>query len=785
MNRAAWLWAKRQLRQRWRSVAVLAMLTAVAGGLAMAAMIGARRSVVVVDEAVRESRQPTVLSLPSAPGFDWSDIVALPYVESYGLFAVGAFCIEEAGGLGPGGLCGAPPVAGGWYESIARPNMVDGGLPTEPDEIAVNRMAQREHGWEIGDRLHVATIGPGNLDRYWMAAPRGPDPWGPVVEVTIAGVFDGGVDDYWRLISGGDGQPGFMFANSFLPAHRGEFDHRVDAVFRLRGGEDDIPRLQADLTRITGDPSIALRNVHDAQRRVERITGVEATALWLFAATLLAAAAVLVGQAVVRMVRAAGGDAPTLHALGMARGPTVAAMAATGLATAAGGAVGAGALAVIMSARFPIGMARTFDRHRGMKVDAPVLLSGTIAVFAIVATGSVVAAGAAVRAHRRNERAAATPASPVLGRLPLPVTAQIGVRMALERRPGGDAIPVRPALLGILIGVASVVAAFTFRTGLVGALHHQERGGRTWDLMLDTPYGDEVITSDADIAGAIEVVRYVVDLGGRSVPAYATRPIGNPIDVVVLDGRYPQDDDEVAIGPATAALLDVAIGDDLRAGPDGERPVRVVGVAFLPEVGGHSAYDEGLWITASGLERLAPTSIPQTVDLIDVGNDADVDAVRARLIAAGGFPRDDVPPAGIGSLRGVRQLPTVIGTLLAVLGVGTVGHALMTAVRRRRRDLAVLRALGLSRGDVTRVIAWQSTTLAVIGLAVGVPLGVLGGRAAWGVVARSMPLVHVAPLNLGAILLIVPATLAVSNLVALWPIRTGARGAPAAALRAE
>jgi hypothetical protein len=38
----------------------------------------------------------------------------------------------------------------------------------------------------------------------------------------------------------------------------------------------------------------------------------------------------------------------------------------------------------------------------------------------------------------------------------------------------------------------------------------------------------------------------------------------------------------------------------------------------------------------------------------------------------------------------VRTLPVVLAGFLGLLAVGTVGHALASAVRRRRYDLAVL-----------------------------------------------------------------------------------------------
>ena len=52
----------------------------------------------------------------------------------------------------------------------------------------------------------------------------------------------------------------------------------------------------------------------------------------------------------------------------------------------------------------------------------------------------------------------------------------------------------------------------------------------------------------------------------------------------------------------------------------------------------------------------------------------------------------------------------------------------MTTVRRRKHDLAVLRSMGLTRRDSRLAIVWQSTLLAIVGLVIGVPLGIVVGR---------------------------------------------------------
>ena len=136
-------------------------------------------------------------------------------------------------------------------------------------------------------------------------------------------------------------------------------------------------------------------------------------------------------------------------------------------------------------------------------------------------------------------------------------------------------------------------------------------------------------------------------------------------------------------------------------------------------------------------------------------------------------------------VRDVAVLPLALSAFLAVLAVGAVGHALSIAVRRRRHELAVLRALGLTRRQSRLVIVTQATLLAVIGLAFGIPLGIALGRTLWRAAADMTPLAYQPPLALWALLLIAPLALVAANLLAAWPARRAARLRTGQILRTE
>jgi hypothetical protein len=357
----------------------------------------------------------------------------------------------------------------------------------------------------------------------------------------------------------------------------------------------------------------------------------------------------------------------------------------------------------------------------------------------------------------------------------------LGVRMALERRTGRDSL-VRTGTLAATFGVLAVVAVFTVRHGILETVDDPARAGQTWELAYYPALSERVIEQNPDIAAAAKVRRAQIDLDGVAVGVYAMHPIGTPIDTVVISGRAPGSPDEIALGPSSAQVLGVGVGDTVAAGA---RSLTVVGTVLLWEEGGHSAYDEGGWMTNAGFARTHTTPLDWEYDFIHVRPGADPVAVDRQLLAAGAVESPAwPPPAAVRNLNTARRIPVYLSLLFAVMGVGAVGYAIV-ATARRRRDVATLRALGMSRRSAISTLAWQASTVAVIGVAFGVPLGVIVGDLVWKWISDAMPLQYVTPTLAPTTLLVIPVALLAVNLAAVWPAWSNLRPSPAAVLRAE
>ena len=264
---------------------------------------------------------------------------------------------------------------------------------------------------------------------------------------------------------------------------------------------------------------------------------------------------------------------------------------------------------------------------------------------------------------------------------------------------------------------------------------------------------------------------------------------------VVTEGRLPERPGEIALGARTLAAVGGRLGESVSVSLGGGQRLgaTIVGVAVFPTFSDTLSLGEGSAVTVGELRRLlpqgAPLPAPDTMLIRfrpGIAPAAGMAALAARLDQLGPF---DVQPAStptdLVNFGRVHAMPLLVGAALGALAVLTITHLLITSVRRRWRDFAVLRTIGFTRGQVRRTVAWQAGTLMTAALAVGIPTGIVCGRLAWLVFAHQLGIVAYPDVPLLLTVALAAGALALAVVVAVLPGEAAARANPTAALRSD
>jgi hypothetical protein len=356
-----------------------------------------------------------------------------------------------------------------------------------------------------------------------------------------------------------------------------------------------------------------------------------------------------------------------------------------------------------------------------------------------------------------------------------------------------------------------VAAAFTFGANLLHLVHTPRLYGQTWDAAVDWQFGsftprqaERVLSGAQGITGWTFGNHGTVGIGGLVVPAIGVSAGRGPLlSPTLLAGRPPRTGRELVLGTATMRRIGRTVGQTVTVTVGGRRRVyRIVGRAVFPNFGQGSFtptdLGEGAVTTAAGLGRQAaqpggPPGYEFVLLRFAPGPE------RAAHIAA--FQRSmsgtcrtiqepacvvtDQRPNGVTDYARIDAVPQALAAVLAVLGLAVLGQFIVVSCRRRRRDFAILKALGLTGRQVRMITAWQVSTVTGLALLAGLPLGVAAGRWSWAIFARGLCIPAAAITPIWLVLVMVPAVIVIANAVAFWPGRAAARLSPAEVLRAE
>jgi hypothetical protein len=846
--RVAWYRSRATVGRRWGGYLSLVLLVGLVGGVAMGSIAAARRTQSSFSVFLAGTN-PSDLSVPTfgaSASANYSaalttEIAKLPEVRH-----AGAWISVNAVPLRPDGapildhlaqIYSAASVDGLYFSqdrvAVTQGRMAD---PRRPDEFVMTAEAAHLLGLHVGETVPYGLFTNEQTSLPGMGTPsvqphRRIDVKLVGLVVLNSEIVQDQVDRFPALV---------LFTPALGKEVLADSGNGASGVtyygLQLDHGSRDVAGVERELTRLLpGGTQYNFHTTSPVEAKVDQVVRPVAIALGAFGVIVALAALLIAGQVVSRQLRTASEDLAVLRALGA--DPT--AIAADGLFGVIGavmlGSLLAVAVAVALSPLAPLGPVRPVYPSPGLAFDWPVLGAGLVVLIGGIGSTAVALAHreAPHRVALRSRLAAARTSKItwVIASMGLPAPGAVGARFALEPGERRTAVPVRSALLGATLAVAMVVAALTFGSGLQTLISRPALYGWNWNYMLNAsnnvpPQALALLGRDHDIAAWTGADHNDVEIDGQNVPvlygdthAALTPPI--------LAGHAVRQKSQIVLGAATLAQLHKHIGDSVvvRYGQPRDAPryippahLLIVGTATMPAVGSsgifadHTSMGTGALISSStepaayqhaqlsqdptlngpsmvfvklrsgisrtaglaGLERIANAANRAFAAVPDGGG-------GGYSVAVLGVQR----PAEIVNYRTMGAAPVILAAGLAAGALAALALTLAASVRRRRRDLALLRTLGFTRGQLAGTVAWQATVAAVIGILVGVPVGVAIGRRLWVLFAHAIyavpePTVPVLPVVLMAL-----GALVLANIAAAIPGRLAARTPAAGLMRAQ
>ena len=823
--KAVRVWVSAVLRQRWRATVVLSLLIGVAGAAALGAADGARRTQTAFPRMRAATHGADLLVSVGGTGLAgyYTELGKQPEVESYGVIAGIPLALLKRDGspdLQSGPIPNAA-VDNRALFSVQRPKIVAGRVfdPTKADEAMIDPKAAS------GLHLHVGST----LTTFLVTSPGQQDPTQGVrvtFRIVGIGITQDGVVATTPL--GEQAQltvtPAFFMSQpslriALIPGKRAESSLNYDGAFiRLKPGTD-VPAFEKKASEIsTKYPQTFgtfIQNLEQTSERVQHAIIPLAIALYVFSGLVAVAILFVVGQAIARQQAVEGSDYETLRALGFTRGQVIGASLARVFVIVLAGVVLAVVGALPVSTFMPIGPARIAEIHTGFETNLAVLALGVAALVVLLMLRAVLPA---IRAALGSDGHLATHPSVLAdasARAGLAPSVTSGVRMAFEQHRGARTLPLRSALGGSIIGLAVLMSALIFGASLNRLVTVPAQYGQRWDFIVDSSFGilhlkgqnEKAVRSDPDIEGYTAGNYGSLVIGHRDVPAIGLTKLKGNVYPRLLEGRAAEKPDEIVLGTTEFRNLKTGLGRTITVQfPLKETPtqMRVVGRAVFPTLGRGdftpASLGDGAAVIADDfayLEHIFNDEETETNNFILVKTraGADVGAVEKRL--AGRFVHADCAatndcfvvreqrPIELNVLTRVRTVPLILAGLLALFAAATLAHALLTSVRLRARDLAVLKTMGFVRSQIRATVAWQTSALAFTALLFGLPLGIIVGRAVWSMFARQLGVPGDAAISLVVFLVAIPATLLLANVIGALPARAAARTEAAVVLRTE
>ncbi len=687
--------------------------------------------------------------------------------------------------------------------------------PRNPYEFVADATTAKLLGLHVGETTTMGWITNAQSLNF---SPTTVIPRAQRFRATLVGLATSVFTNLFQDQNSANASQGLIFTPALTRRLRQCCSNDMISAIKLKGGSRYDAAFENELHKIL--PSGVPFTVIEAaaiEATATRTLRPDAIALDVFGTISAFAILLIVGQMIVRRASSRGRDLAALRALGASRAMTTTDDLIGTLGAVILGTVVAAVVAVGVSPLTPLGPVRPY-LPIGLHFDGMVLSLGCAFILIVL---SAIAMTAARRwaPHLEATRVSRVrrPLSDQLLRSPaagtLPISAATGIRFALEPGTGRNRVPVRSAILGAALAMVVITGNLTFGASLSSLDSHPALYGWNWTYEMDGggglgdipgPQAAALLKADPLVKSWAAFYFSSLRIDGVAVPVMGGSP-NAPVGPAILTGHGFRAWNQVVLGTATLARLHRKVGDtvSVNSGHGGVAQLTIVGTATMPSIGvaGSTHLEMGTGALLS--YQLIPPGARNVFDSPRPGPNAILVRMKSSVSPAQGLRSLDTMantlqiqgnggailgvqrPAEIINYQTLGRTPALLGGALAAGAVSGLAMTLVTLVRRRRRDLALLKTLGFTKRQLNATIAWQATVDVGLGCVVGVPAGAALGRYLWVLFARGIFAVPRPVVPIGTVLLVGMAALALANLAAALPGRLAARTPTALLLRAE
>ena len=350
----------------------------------------------------------------------------------------------------------------------------------------------------------------------------------------------------------------------------------------------------------------------------------------------------------------------------------------------------------------------------------------------------------------------------------------------------------------LMIGLALVTLVAVLASGIISTFK-----GAVNDLWNNADYAitaqnnfSPIPVAAADAVAKSPGVKLVANVRTGEVSAFGKAIFAtavNPESKTVFDVKWKQGTNDVlATLGANGAFVDDAYAKDhrLRVGspisllfPDGKRRAFVVKGIFDPPTGGSPfgriTISQSAWDKAVVGPRNLYTFVLMSGGQSD-SNQAKLDEILRAFPNAKAQTRQQFIDNQIGPLSAILNILYILLALSVIISLFGIVNTLVLTVFERTREIGMLRAIGMTRRQVRRMIRHESVITALIGAVMGIVLGIalaaiLVARAEF--IDFSLPVPQLIVFTVVAVL--------VGIVAAIFPARRAARLDPLEALKYE